>query len=89
VLTVLAERMLGRLTDQADELAQLQRQADQLRSTLAAWEGADGGQGANFWRTSLAATEAHQQAILREILARLEHGSAGSAATAPRTPGNG
>jgi glycosyltransferase involved in cell wall biosynthesis len=89
VLHLLAERMLRRLTGQAAEIAQLQRQADQLRSTLAAWDGANGGEGANFWRTSLAAAETHQQAVLREIIARLERSGASSLPAAPRAPRNG
>jgi hypothetical protein len=88
VLHLLAERMLRRLTDQEAELTGLQRQAGELRSTLTAWDGAAGGQGAAFWRKSLAATQAQQQAVLREIIARLERGAASAASPDPTAPGN-
>ena len=74
VLEMLAQRMLVQLAHSQAEGAQLQRQADQLRSTLAQWDGTDSSQGAEFWRAGMEATQERQQAILREILERLERG---------------
>jgi hypothetical protein len=74
LLQVLAQRMLVQLAHSQAEAAQLQRQADQLRSTLAQWDGTGSGQGAGFWRAGMEATQERQQAILREILERLERG---------------
>ena len=77
VLEMLAQRMLVQLAHSQAEGAQLQRQADQLRSALAQWDGTGSSQGADFWRAGMEATQERQQAILREILERLERGAAG------------
>jgi hypothetical protein len=76
VLQLLAERAVAQIERQGAELAQVQRQAEQLRQMLARWEGSGSREGADFWRAGLHATQERQQAILREILARLEQGSA-------------
>jgi glycosyltransferase involved in cell wall biosynthesis len=72
MLQLLAKRMLDRLTRQEAENAQLQQRAEQLRHALAAVSPAGGEQGATFWRAGLQAAEDRQQAVLREILERLQ-----------------
>jgi hypothetical protein len=72
VLQLLAERAVAQIERQGAELAQVQRQTDQLRQLLARWEGDNGREGAEFWRAGLLSTQERQQAILRNILARLE-----------------
>jgi glycosyltransferase involved in cell wall biosynthesis len=77
VLRLLAERSVAQIEHRQAELEQVQRQAEQLRQTLARWEGGGSRAAAEFWRTGLQANQQRQQAILREILARLEQASAG------------
>lgn len=74
ILATTVQRMYARLEQQQAQLVQLERQAEQLRHTLAQWENRGGSKDAAFWRTSLEANKAHQQAVLREILERLERG---------------
>lgn len=72
VLQLLAQRMLDQLEQRTAETTQLQQRANQLRHALAALDGTRDGQGAAFWRAGFEAAEQRQQAVLREILARLE-----------------
>lgn len=72
VLQLLAQRAVAQIERQAAELAQAGRQAEQVRQLLARWEGGGSREDAEFWRTGLQATQERQQAVLREILARLE-----------------
>ena len=71
MLQLLAQQTVAHIERQQTELEQVQRQAEQLRRMLTQWEGG-GREGADFWRSGLQATQARQQAILREILARPE-----------------
>ena len=71
VLQLLAKQTVAEIERKQADLEQVQHQAEQLRQMLAQWEGS-GREGADFWRSGLQATQARQQAILREILARLE-----------------
>jgi glycosyltransferase involved in cell wall biosynthesis len=75
-LAAVTVRMHAQLVRLQDEYAQVQRQADQLRQTLAQWDGQSGGKDASFWRTSLDEAQAREQAALREILAHLARGAA-------------
>jgi len=78
VLHLLAARTVAQIEAQQAELAQVQRQADQLRGLLARWEGSGRDEGAEFWRSGLQTAQERQGAILREILARLEQPGARS-----------
>ena len=80
VLQLLARRTVTQIEQKQDELAQLERQAGQLRQMVAFWEGGKQQEGADFWRSGLQNTQSKQQTILREILARLEQPGAGRSA---------
>jgi hypothetical protein len=84
VLQLLARQMLERLTHQEAENTQLQRQTEQLRHALATLSPEGGEQGATYWRTSLQAAEERQQAVLREILNRLQGSRIHAASTPPQ-----
>ena len=79
-LQLLAERAVAQMENQAAELAQVTRQAEQLRQLLARWEGAGRREDTEFWRAGLLANQERQQAVLREILLRLEQQGAGGRA---------
>lgn len=71
VLLLMARRTVAQIEQKQAAMDQLQRQAEQLRQVLARWEG-NGSEGAEFWRAGLKTTQERQQAVLREILSRLE-----------------
>lgn len=72
ILQLLAQQAVAQITQSQAKLEQVERQAEQLRRMVAFWEGSKAGEGAEFWRNGLENTQGKQQAILREILARLE-----------------